>query len=132
MDLERKDMIVEWGETIKLTGAVLGILGGILSPIIGIFIWMFRKTFVSHEDLDAAKKERAQQIEKITERLNEGDQRLGSLENQLKQLPTKDQVHALSNELKGVAVGIEGLMKQVDGVGDTVKILIEDRMNHKS
>jgi len=132
-------MIAEWSEIIKLAGAVLGIIGGVLSPIIGIFIWMFRKTFVSHEDLDAARKEREEQINGITERLNKGEQRFTELENQLNQLPTKDQVHELSNELKVVAgsintavAGIDGLTKQINGLSGTVNILLENEVKNGS
>jgi uncharacterized protein DUF2730 len=128
-------MLAEWIEIIKLAGAVLGIIGGVLSPIIGVFIWMFRKTFVSHDDLDAAKTERAEQIKEINDRLNMGEQRFGQLENQLSQLPTREQLYELSNELKVVAgnintalTGIDGVTKQLDGLSVTVNILLENEV----
>ena len=128
----------EYLEIINITVGVLAIIGGVLSPLIGVIVWMFRKQFASREDLNQAVAERDDQIKNIHDRLKENDVELTKLNNHLSNLPTQDQFHTLALELrtiggniKTVSNGVTSIEKQVDGIRGTVAMLLENEVKNQ-
>ena len=122
-------MPAEWMEIINLVFKVLGVIGGILSPIIAAVIWIFRNSFeikfVTKQELEAAKEEGKEEFRKVHDRLNDGDRRFENL-------ATKEQLNGLmielkeaSGDLKAATAEMHGMQREFAGLNENVRLLLE-------
>jgi len=122
-------MPAEWMDIANLIFKVLGVLGGILSPLIAVVIWLFKKSFVikfvTKEELEAAVDERSKEFEKVHQRLNDGDRRFENL-------ATKEQLNGLvvelkeaAGDLKAATAEMNGMQREFAGLSENVRLLLE-------
>lgn len=128
-------MEATWPQIIDIAVKVLGVLGGVVSFVITIVVLVLRKSFVSQKELDDHKEEQSAQVKDLHDRLNRGENRFTRLEDRLQQIPNKDDIHNLSREITKVygkvetaGAGINGLKGQLDGLTETVKLLVGNEL----
>jgi len=109
--------------------------GFVFSAISGLFFLVMNSRYVSKKTMDEHVETETKEFEKIKERLDAGAQEFTKINARMSELPTKDQIHDLSNaitalggELKAIKAGVAGLESQFNGLATTVTALVNNEL----
>ncbi|MDV7340986.1 DUF2730 family protein [Terasakiella sp. A23] len=110
----------------------------IVTGVSTLFFLIMNNRYVSKKTMDEHVRAETLEFEKIKRRLDDGAQEFTKINTRMDNMPTKDQIHNLSNsmtslsgEIKSVNTGISGLERQLDGLSSTVTSLVNNELGQK-
>ncbi len=99
---------------------VAGVLGGGVSMVFGIGLWMARREWLTRSDFAKWAAEHAQAHSDLDQRLDNGELRFTRIEGKIDHLATREDLVSLSRSVSEVSASVAGLRGAVDGVAGTV------------
>ncbi len=110
--------MAEWAD---LVVKLAGVAGGVLAFLVGLFLWMARKEWVTRTDFAEWAKAHAESHADLDRRLDNGELRFTRIEGKIDHLATREDLALLSKSVSDVAASVHGLQVAVDNVGKSVE-----------